>query len=389
MSLINQMLQELDARRSDLTGSETYGQQVRAVPDRRRIHPAWWVALALAIVSAALLAWVLLRPPVVQVAAPASAQLPLKFDAKLGADGPAAATAVASAEVPVQPMEKKDGQSATDMNSQPEVPPAAMRSDAVPISAADKNMLAVQAPEPSRPAKAAQQPLPATESVKPAPTEKPSARIPPAATADQARPEPVGKQIRELSPQQRTENEYRGALLAIQQGRLNEAIAMLERALELDARHAGARQALIGALLDSKRHDDALRVTREGLAQDPAQPGLAMILARLQLERGELRSAIETLERSLRYAEDRADYQAFLAALLQKDQRHKQAVEHYLQAVRLTPQNGTWWMGLGISFQADNRLPEAQEAFRRAKASNTLTPELLAFVEGRLRELQR
>ncbi len=89
------------------------------------------------------------------------------------------------------------------------------------------------------------------------------------------------------------------------------------------------------------------------------------------------------------YATDRADYQAFLAALLQRDSRNKEAAELYLQALQKSPQTGIWWMGLGISLQAESRVPEAQEAFSRAKASNSLSPELLAFVESKLKQLQR
>jgi hypothetical protein len=45
-------------------------------------------------------------------------------------------------------------------------------------------------------------------------------------------------------------------------------------------------------------------------------------------------------------------------------------------------------MGLGISLQAAGRLADAQEALRRASASDNLGPELLAFVEQRLRQMQ-
>ena len=45
-------------------------------------------------------------------------------------------------------------------------------------------------------------------------------------------------------------------------------------------------------------------------------------------------------------------------------------------------------MGLGISLQAENRTADAHEAFARAKATNTLTPELQAFVEQKLQQLR-
>jgi MSHA biogenesis protein MshN len=141
---------------------------------------------------------------------------------------------------------------------------------------------------------------------------------------------------------------------------------------------------LVGLLLQGKSTDEAVRRAQEGLALDPSQFGLAMILARTQVELRDVKSALATLERSLPYATERADYQAFLAALLQRDKRDKEAIDHYVAALAKVPQNGVWWMGLGISLQAENRLPEAKEAFGRAKTSNTLTPELLAFVNQKL-----
>lgn len=159
--------------------------------------------------------------------------------------------------------------------------------------------------------------------------------------------------------------------------------------MQFDARHAAARQSLIGLLLNATRQDEAIDRAREGLSLDAAQPSLAMILARLQLEKGSARAAVYTLERTLPHARDRADYLAFLAAVLQRDERHKQAAEYYFQALQRSPQNGVWWMGLGISLQADQRQAEASEAFRRAKSTNSLSPELTAFVNTRLSQLQR
>ncbi|WP_410505586.1 tetratricopeptide repeat protein, partial [Janthinobacterium sp.] len=194
-----------------------------------------------------------------------------------------------------------------------------------------------------------------------------------------------GGQGKEISPQQRADNGYRRAVSALQDGRVNESIAGLEQVLALEPRHQPARETLVRLLLENKRQDDAARHLQLGLGLEPNQPAMAMMLARMQMEKGG--PAVDTLLRTLPYASGNGEYRAFLAGVLQHEQRHKEAAEQYELALRAAPQNGVWWMGLGISLQADQRPVQAKDAFARAKASANLTPELQAFVERKLQQL--
>lgn len=190
-----------------------------------------------------------------------------------------------------------------------------------------------------------------------------------------------------VTSQQQGENAYRRGLLALQEGRVQEAISTMEQAVFLYPRHDTARQTLVGLLIENKRHDEAVRQLQFGLGLDAKQPQMAMILARLQMEKGG--PAIETLQRTLPYAGGNGDYIAFLAGALQRAQRPHEAAEQYQAALRLQPQNGVWWMGLGMSLQADKRNAEAQDAFTRAKNAGNLSQELQSFVERKLQQLAR
>ncbi|MBI1834249.1 MAG: tetratricopeptide repeat protein [Burkholderiales bacterium] len=193
--------------------------------------------------------------------------------------------------------------------------------------------------------------------------------------------------VKETSPLQRAETEYRQATSYLQQGRHSEALSALQQALKLDPQHAPARQALISILIENNRQEDAMRELKHGLALDPHQSNFAMTLARLQVERANVNEAIITLQASLPAGQDRADYLAFLAALKQKTGAHKEAIQLYRQALKKHQANGVWWMGLGISLQADGRNPDALDAYRRALAGNGLSADLQAFVEQKVSQL--
>lgn len=193
--------------------------------------------------------------------------------------------------------------------------------------------------------------------------------------------------MKRISPQQKADAEFRKAVALMQQGRIADALAGYQAALRLDPGHDAARQALIALLLEGKRGMDAERVLQERLQSKPDHTGFTMMLARLQVERGAIAEATATLEKALPYANSQADYQAFLAALLQRQNRHDEAIEHYQIVLQLAPNNGIWLMGYGISLQAKQRNAEAKYAYQRALETQTLSPDLQAFVQQKLKDL--
>jgi len=391
MSLINQMLQDLEQRSSgNLTGTGLH-REVRAAPDRNRIHPAWLLVVVLSMLLIGVLLWLWLRPTPV---APTNQQLALKIAPDLAA----LPSPVAQAPLPMDTDNQNSAGNTATTNNHPEGPPQA---DIKPLPVTQSEGKAVTAPtavadvsEPKsqRAQIAATTTMPLTtastiDDTKPARHGK-EAMPRPSESNDVATTVNLTKQIKELTPQQQAENDYRQAVTVLQQGHTADAMTDLEQALKLDPSNAGARQMLVGLLLQVKRNDEAIQRTQEGLAIDPSQVGLTMILARVQVEQNDQKAALATLERGMPYANANADYQAFYAAVLQREKRNKEAVDHYAVALAKSPDNSVWWMGLGISLQAENRLPEAKEAYNRAKSTNGLTPDLVAFVNQKLSQLR-
>ena len=194
--------------------------------------------------------------------------------------------------------------------------------------------------------------------------------------------------VKQISPHQQTEFSYQKAVALLQQGRVTEAQESLGESIKVAPDHAASRQALVGILVEQKLYAQAEQLLRDGLSRGGNQPEFAMALARIQVERNDGRGALETLQQNLNASKDHAGYQAFLAALYQRQGQHKLAIEHYLVALKLSPATASSLVGLGISLQAENHPTEALEAFNRAKTSGGLSAELQNFVEQRLKQLQ-
>lgn len=231
--------------------------------------------------------------------------------------------------------------------------------------------------------------LPLPSSLRPSAKEVVVATAMPAVVAPKPVAEPQAADsavpVKRVSAVQQADAEFRRAAGLMQQGRITDALAGYEATLQIHAGHDAARQALVALLLEQKRVPEAERVLQDGLAIKPEHAGLAMTLARLQVEHGAQDTAVTTLEKSLPYNADKAELQAFLAALLQRQGRHKETVEHYQIALRSLPGNGLWQMGYGISLAALQRHEEARAAFKQALASGSLSPELRKFVQQKLK----
>lgn len=360
MSLINQVLRDLDKRHAAGTPVPAAVKAPSASPRATgRWRTATLAAAAMVAVgaTAGAVAWTLGARSV-----QATAQVPAAVAVAAPAVAPASAptpVVVVTAPVVAAPVAAAAASAAPAVDTAKTSPVA----DSWPARTLAASPPAMVAPAPH------------------AAASEPAAKAP--APAAEAR---IEKRAPARTAQERAEADYQRGVAAHQQGQWNEAIAAYTAALREVPRLATARQALAGVLVGQGRADDAVPLLAEGLALSPRHAGMATMLARLHVERGALPQAADVLQAAAIESAAPED-RAFHAAILQRLNRHAEAAELFAAAVRVTPTNGVWWMGLGISLAADGRSDTAREAFQRARHSGSLSPELAAYVEQRMRQL--
>lgn len=387
MSIINQMLKDLDKRKQPAGDGAAKGDVVRAVEPgsawhRSRVKVGLVVGLGVAML--ALGGWMQLRnkalynpsatpaaPPIAAAASPSPATIP---SPALPAAPPSPVAAAASGPVAAA------------------APSAATAAPRSPVAAASPNPVTAAAPSQGAAAsnQAAAKPVALAAALQPGPAGPlaTTGMVDAPSTPRTITPTSRASSAKTYSPRQAADNLLREAAALDQQGRLEEAKVPLRRALEANPLDVEARQMLIQVQLDTGHAEEAQSLLAEGHRLVPGHSGFSMALARLQLESGDSSGALRTLQGGLPTAGNEPHYRAFLAALLLRAQNYDAAVQHYLVALRSDPANATWLVGLGVALEAVGKRADAAEAYRRAGTADNLAPDVAKFLDERLSQLR-
>lgn len=363
MSLINQVLSDLERRGAN---SPLVDMPIRAVPIQNKIKIGIYIALGLIVIAGVFTAWRVMQKSQMKPNTPvvASTSIPgvVTPPSEVLPSQPEMLLAAAVEQVKVIPVDEDFFRLSSELSSIPQE----NRLEDKPLPVKERQLVVNETP-----------PKANTKNAHPG-SNKVSPHTAPS----------MSKELKMVSLTQQAENEFRKANLLAQQRRLKEAADGFQAALALDPGHVMAREYLVAVLLESKLNKEAEKVLQEGLINNPKEIHFAMLLARILVERNALPQALETLEKTLEYADQQADYNAFFAAILQRQSRHKEAIMHYEIALNIMPSSGLWFMGLGISLQALDRKEDANLAYLRAIETQSLSPELQAYVMQRIKDLK-
>ena len=192
------------------------------------------------------------------------------------------------------------------------------------------------------------------------------------------------KQMVPLRKEQKAEIAYQAAYDQIQLHNTRRAEQQLRQALAMDPRHARARELLAGLLIKQGRWVETAELMQQGVQVLPANLVFLKLYARTLMQMNRDHQAIELLRSHAPTVAQDPDYFALLAALYQRQQNHLAAANTYSQILKLRPDSGIWWVGLGISLEALGKKQQAQQAYARARKTGSLRGDLARYTDNRL-----
>ena len=380
MSVINQMLRDLDARSHDVSRTAQHAEALPPVRTYRlSVHAAWLVLLP---VAALLGYWVTM--PAAKLGAspsadagagpkpravPAAALHPAQAEARGGrlAAAPTALAPTAPASGEARESRRRPDAAAAFVRVPPPVPavqasPAALEKRPLALSRAQ-----TLGPAPPQTAQAGRAFVVSVAS----PQDEPSSSGP--GMAEPA----VFKRTGEPSPESEAQQAYEEAESLRRAGKTDAALARYRQALERDPGMKPARQQAARLLQEGGQQEAASSLLQGGYALRP-DPGLAIAAGRLLADLGRREEALLWLERGkagLRPADH-----ALMGALLSQLKRHEDAVRAYRRALAADPQQGGWLLGLGLALESQGRTDDAQGVYRQALQWGEFKPDVVRFL---------
>jgi MSHA biogenesis protein MshN len=176
---------------------------------------------------------------------------------------------------------------------------------------------------------------------------------------------------------------WREGVRLASQGELRAAESQLRESLELAPAQSGARAALAALLLRTGRSDDAEKEIASGRELEPNAAGFDTLAARVKLAHGDAAGALAELEHNPPGIARNSEYHALLAAVRERLGQHEAAAASYADLLAHDSRRADWWLGLGLALEGAGRGTEALAAYRSAAALPALPPDAARWLATR------
>jgi protein O-GlcNAc transferase len=161
---------------------------------------------------------------------------------------------------------------------------------------------------------------------------------------------------------------YRAALAACEQGRIGEGIDLVQRALAVRPDDARSHRLFAMALMHAGRHGDALTGVDRAIAVDPGSAHAFGLRADILVALGRRDEAVASYDQALALAPDTVNDWCNRGAVLHELERYDAAIASFQRAAALAPDFAPVYYNRGNAEAALNRHEQAIESYDRALA---------------------
>lgn len=204
--------------------------------------------------------------------------------------------------------------------------------------------------------------------------------------------EPPAEEVKNASVQSPEEQDVRAvqkALQLIAENRTIEAYAALEQEI-IDNRYAHqSRETYAKLLLNEGNHLGAFELIEAGLDLSPNHRGFKKVKARLLIAQGNLSAAVDLLLSRAPPVDSDLEYHEILATAQLASRDYEGALISYSGLVRQDQNQGRWWYGFAASQDSLGNLNAARQGYSRAVNLSNLSANLRRRSQERLAVLSQ
>lgn len=187
---------------------------------------------------------------------------------------------------------------------------------------------------------------------------------------------------RQLSADELAQQKLTLAEKALAAKQVDKAEKLLEDVIIIKPSDSQTRKKLAALWFGRQAYQDALNLLSQGIALDSKDASLRELKARIHLQQGQVRAAVNTLK-PLANLEDE-QYQIMLANTAQQAQQNDIAINAYQMLIAMQPDLGRWQLGLAVLYDKNSQFDLASKAYKSALTKSDLSISSEKFVKQRI-----
>ncbi len=192
---------------------------------------------------------------------------------------------------------------------------------------------------------------------------------------------------RQLSASELAQQKLALAEKALAAKQVEKAEKLFEDVLIITPNDSQTRKRLAALWFGRQAYQDAQNLLSQGIALNSKDASLRELKARIHLKQGQVTAAINTLKPLANHQDEQ--YQIMLANTAQQAQQNEIAIGAYQRLITMQPDLGRWQLGLAVLYDKTSQFTLARHAYQKALTKNDLSLSSEKFVKQRMQAIEQ